>query len=1035
MKMNQYLVWTMVLVGVVAGPVSAQSAVDEQLGTRMLVAANGLLERDMYELAKQEYEAFLLKYPKHPKVMLGRYGLGVCHYNQKNYTQAAFQLEKVVADKTFSPRDDALAVLGHCYMATSEYGSSVRVFEELVKEFPKSRHCQAGLMNLAQSYYMLRESAKALDVFERFREKYPESERTQDVLYLMAVCQNSLKRYDKTAELLKDLLARYPKTQYKTDSLLMLGQAYEEQGKYERASDRYRQMLKEAPENRKDEGYYSLGLVLYKMGQYTQAAEALNRIVATYPESRYMRSARMQMGLAYFAANDYDKALATFEVIVAKDSVYASSAEYWLAQSYMARGRFAEALPILRRLSNATPPMENLAQIEFDMATCEMELQKYPAAAARYAAFRKKRSDHSLGWHAAYRQAWCLHQIQRYSESQVVCLEILGQAAGEIISPARELLAENLFLLKKYDAAEKVYQKLVTRDEGNMLWLLRWGQCAYYQAEYEQAIERLAKLSKRKEVESDSNLRECLFLLGHAQLQMKDYVGAVSSLQRYVGLEKEIRPQAMYYLAQGLRKLGRDDQANERLDKVIAGDSELKDPWSVRSAYDRALYAYDHDDPERAETLLKAVLKAKAPARIAVQATYMTAWLDFNAKKYEAAASGFENLVKSWPDNLLARESLYYQGIALHNAGKFREALDVLQKFVASYPDDPNAKEARSVIGRCLSQMGDKTKAIDELSQLAANSETRTASVLYQLAWLRRDKGNTDGAIRTYQAMIQEFPKDRLSMPARVELAELLAAEKEYRVAVNLLEEVLQSENVSPETRRQALYRLGFALTREKPERAAKVFAKYVEEYPNSEETPSAVFEAGVAYGASGEHNNARKQFAIFLQKYPEHKLREVAMLKIAEAQGGAGLYQDAAGSYQKFLKQFPQSKFRYLAEYGMGWVLENQQKYRQARDWYEKVIRTHSGSTAASAQLQIGRTLFLEGQYMKAAKELVKVDIVYQLPTQGANALYEAGRAFEMARRLDQARQEYGRCLQKYPGTPPANLASQRLQMLEGKD
>ena len=112
---------------------------------------------------------------------------------------------------------------------------------------------------------------------------------------------------------------------------------------------------------------------------------------------------------------------------------------------------------------------------------------------------------------------------------------------------------------------------------------------------------------------------------------------------------------------------------------------------------------------------------------------------------------------------------------------------------------------------------------------------------------------------------------------------------------------------------------------------------------------------------------------------------------------------------------------------------MENQRKYDDARKWYAKVTASHNGPTAARAQFQAGECYFAEGKFDKAAGELLKVEIVYAYPEWSARALYEAGRAFEAMKQIDQAKSQYSACVKKYKDTASAAQAAKKLKELGG--
>ena len=155
-------------------------------------------------------------------------------------------------------------------------------------------------------------------------------------------------------------------------------------------------------------------------------------------------------------------------------------------------------------------------------------------------------------------------------------------------------------------------------------------------------------------------------------------------------------------------------------------------------------------------------------------------------------------------------------------------------------------------------------------------------------------------------------------------------------------------------------------------------------------------------------------------------------MLRLGETQNQGGDYAAAGQTFGRWLEQYAGHPMMPRACFGLGWSLENRGKLGEAREAYAKVVARDNGVTAARAQFQIGETWFAEKRYDTAAKELLKVDILYVAPEWAARGLYEAGRAFEQTGDKERAKQQYRECLKKYKDADVAVMARKRLAEIE---
>jgi TolA-binding protein len=324
-------------------------------------------------------------------------------------------------------------------------------------------------------------------------------------------------------------------------------------------------------------------------------------------------------------------------------------------------------------------------------------------------------------------------------------------------------------------------------------------------------------------------------------------------------------------------------------------------------------------------------------------------------------------------------------------------------------------------------------EALRTLTALAADPKTVTDEVLYDLAWSQQATRDSASAQKTYRRLIEQYPSSRLVPAARVELAELLYQQEEFAAAAKVLERVVEDRSADPKTVSVAVYRLGSCYEKlNDPARAAAMFRSFLARKGDEELVAWAHYQAGVNFVRQEKFDEAMKHFQSALDSRPRAELAALATLKLGEAQAQAGQFEVSEKTFRGFLAKFEKDRFAYQAHFGLGWALENQRKYDDARRAYQQVIATHNGATAARAQFQVGETHFAEGQYEKAVAALLAVVDVYAYPEWSARALLEAGRAFEQLKQPEQAAAQYRMLVDKHGDRPEAELAAKRLKSME---
>ena len=111
---------------------------------QQLLAADGLLQRNLFKLAADAYEQFLRDYPQNAQITAGRYGLAICRYRLGQFDAAAPLLRQALADAQFGQADQALALLGYCELSTKNYDDAIGHFDQLIASYPQERSGGSG---------------------------------------------------------------------------------------------------------------------------------------------------------------------------------------------------------------------------------------------------------------------------------------------------------------------------------------------------------------------------------------------------------------------------------------------------------------------------------------------------------------------------------------------------------------------------------------------------------------------------------------------------------------------------------------------------------------------------------------------------------------------------------------------------------------------------------------------------------------------------------------------------------------------------
>lgn len=223
---------------------------------------------------------------------------------------------------------------------------------DLAKKFEKKGKVTEGLyIDLGDAYYQLKDYPNAIAAFEKAEEQNPFG--TKAILY-EASCYHQMKNNDKVIDAYKRALEIDPGL---NDAHVSLGRLYEEQGKPELALKEYETVYENNPDRKglaysigvlnygqghydKAETYFekaalnsvgdsnvylALGQNQLKLKDYTRAAASLEKFVKLTDRKALKPAVLGMVAVCYEKLNNYNKALTTYDRILALRPNYAKA--------------------------------------------------------------------------------------------------------------------------------------------------------------------------------------------------------------------------------------------------------------------------------------------------------------------------------------------------------------------------------------------------------------------------------------------------------------------------------------------------------------------------------------------------------------------------------------------------------------------------------------------------------------------------------------------------------------------------------------
>lgn len=322
------------------------------------------------------------------------------------------------------------------------------------------------------------------------------------------------------------------------------------------------------------------------------------------------------------------------------------------------------------------------------------------------------------------------------------------------------------------------------------------------------------------------------------------------------------------------------------------------------------------------------------------------------------------DMLLKFRDGKLSDQSLLLVGKAYTQQGKPEYGRSILELMKKNYPQSTLLIEADLAIAHTYSEEQSWKKAVEAYDQWIQNHQESglLPQAHYQRALCFSGMGDTDQALKSFQLMDRQFPKDSLTALARLWIADHYFNQRDFLLAEASYRKLFESETeITPTLKDQARMMAGraaFAL--QEFDRAANHFKTIVESGTEAFK-PQALF----AYGdvllrrpqtnpaAPLEHYaTAREFFEQIPRNYPKRAISAAALGQIGncylqEAALDSSKYDQAVVAYSEAMRsELADVSVRSQAEIGLAKVFEKQSAKasapEMAKDWMDQALERY---------------------------------------------------------------------------------------------
>ncbi len=1012
--------------------------------SRQYNVAVGLHNTEAYDLAADEWGKFLSDHKDDPRVDRAWHYLGVCYSKQNKLDKAAETFQTVVKSfPQFELLEDTYLNLGltqyniaHAGKVES-YDAAAATFRTLATKYPEGKYVADAAFYEGECLYNRDKKKEAAERYALVVKDHSGHPITARAMFALGVTQTDLGQDKAALTTYADFLKGFPDDALATEAIMWQGESQYALGQYDEAVKSYATAAAFAGFAMADYATVRGADALSALRRYAEAAELYASVSKKYPNSQYLALCEIEAGKKYYAAADFAKAQPFLAKVIAAGGSSAVEAAHWMARSLLKESKPAEALAVVDKILPVAADDTFAAQLSMDQADAIHEIaDRRGESVALYAALAAKYPADPLAPQALYMAAFAAMNAADYKAALTHADAFMAAHADhELAAGTLHVKAESSLLSGKVTQAETLYDDLLAKyptDQDAEIWRVHRGTALYLQKKYDETIAALSPVMDQ--ITTPDLVAEAWYRIGRSQAALKQYDPTIEALEASLaaGPKWKLADDTLLVLAYAYQQTRDFDKAKQNAKRVIDEfvGSKLHDMAHYRLAECNRLGR----DLAAAVTEYQLILEQWPESVLTRQTLYGLGWAQLGQDAYADAEKTFTTLVDKYPDDKLIPRARYGRGTARQQLKKYAPAIDDIQTLLATDLPAKEKSRGRHVMGLCQKGLKKYADAVATFTTLIEEDPEYVglASVYFETGWaLKLDRKEPEAADR-FGKLVEQFPDSSLATDSHYLIGDFQYDQKEYKKAALSYHAAMTGAGKT-DLGEEASYKLGLAYYMlDDLKNAQQTFHYQRATWPGGTLFSDAAYMEAECMFKQEAFDEALQTYALVKDPSSE-AVTVLTLLHSGNAAGKLGDWQKSLDLLTDCVEKHPDSPHVAEALFGQGRALHNLDKLDEAMVVYQQVLTKSAAEPAARAQLMIGEIQFSQKKHADAIKSFFKVSYGYGYPQWQADAVYEAGRCFEVLGQKTQALKQYQKLVKEFAQSDKVPLAKQRIEALEG--
>ena len=662
-------------------------------------------------------------------------------YEKQMYETALEGFRRLTDDETFGEVVPFYIV--QILYIKKDYDGILSIAPGLLDSAAKERAAELYRF-IGDAYYNKGMYDEALPYLEKYRETAKASQREEK--YQLGYCYYKTGTTDKAVKILLEVDAKNDILSQNTWNVL--GDCYLSKGDKKRAQYAFGQASQlDFDKSLREESLFNYAKLTYDLSYspFGEAISAFQKYIDRYPGSPRIQEVYDYLVETLMQAKNYNAALSALDKIAEKDSK--------LEQAYQ-RVAFFRGLQLFKNME---------IEASVDMFNKSLKYQKYSRVIMARSYYWRGEAQYRMGdFHEAksdyekflvipgspqleenslvrYNLGYTFFNLKDYSTSLTHLLYFEsspGTTTSEIISDARNRIADCYYVATNYQSAIGYYNKVISSGSPNGDYaMFRKGFCMGLMNDQRGKVEVLTSLMLK--YPSSYTKPEALFERGRAYTVLEDFKHGEDDFNSIISSypATPFVPMAMVQLGLIYYNKGENEKAIAQYKKVIENYGSTPEAGNAMTGLKNTYV--DMNDVEKYFAYVKTVggygdiNEAEKDSLV-----YNSGENLYTSGKYEKASETFKSYLSEFPGGTFRRNAQFYLAESLRSSGKKDEALKYYMD-VTNEPGNQFLEQALIISASMLFDNEDYTAALnnyERLEYVASNDANKLMALRGQLS-------------------------------------------------------------------------------------------------------------------------------------------------------------------------------------------------------------------------------------------------------------------------------------------------------------